>query len=798
MRIQNWTLRYEDYEPLSCQAPCTLFSVLLDHHKMPDYSYGLNELEVTPLAEKDCCFEAQVEVDEATLSKEYVELTFAGLDTICHIFLNGELLDKVKNMHRKYTYDVKERLHPGSNTLRLEFKSPIRYFTEHHNKHYLYTNDGDTLPGAAHLRKALYQSGWDWGPTLPDMGIFRPVFLNAYDVDVIQDVAVRQYHHRDGSVEVEVTASGRHGANTRLYASMDGKRVPLENGTGRFRIEKPRLWWVRGYGEQNLYGLDIEMVSDGQVIDACHKEIGLRTLTVSTQKDADKKGSEFCFVINGVKIFSMGANYIPQDNLLNRVTPERLDEMMQQCLDGNYNTLRIWGGGYYPDDYFFELCDRNGILVWLDFMVACANVYMTTEFEQECVAEAADNLKRLHHHACLGLICGNNEMEEMIANQGKGDSLLVRNDYIRLYEHLLPELCETYAPQTFYWPSSPSSGGGFEEPGNFARGDTHYWEVWHGGVPFTTYRQKSFRFCSEYGFESFPSIKTIRSFCEEKDMNCFSRVMENHQKCKGGNGKILRYLADNYLYPHSFENLVYVSQLLQADAIKYGVEHFRRQRGYCMGSIYWQFNDCWPVASWSSVDSFGRYKALHYAAKKFYAPVAMGLFLEQGKLTVNISNETMDGFEGRVHLALCRNDLTVLDSTDAAVSVERLSAQDVFTYKLPQENAYTTYVYADLYDAGGNFLMRQTELLVAPKHFDWKQPEIDVQFADIQDGVEITVCANVFTKGVAIDFRDFDCVLSDNFFDITSAAPYRVVARTSRTAEDLRENVMVKSVFDVR
>lgn len=798
MRIQNWTLHYENYGPLDCQAPCTLFSVLLDHHKMPDYAYGLNELEVTPLAEKDCCFEARVEVDEAALSKEYVELTFAGLDTICHIFLNGKLLGKVKNMHRSYTYDVKALLHPGSNLLRLEFKSPIRYFTERHNQHYLYTNDGDTLPGAAHLRKALYQSGWDWGPTLPDMGIFRPVFLNAYDMDAIRDVAVRQYHHPDGAVEVEVTARGKHGGDAQLYASMDGRRIPLEDGTGRFRIENPKLWWVRGYGEQNLYGLDIEMVSGGQVIDKVHKEIGLRTLTVSTQKDADGKGSEFCFVVNGVKIFSMGANYIPQDNLLSRVTPERLDEMMQQCLDGNYNTLRVWGGGYYPDDYFFELCDRNGVLVWLDFMVACANVYMTKEFEQECAAEAAENLKRLHHHASLGLICGNNEMEEMIANQGKGDSLLVRSDYVRLYEHLLPELCETYAPQTFYWPSSPSSGGGFEEPGNFARGDTHYWKVWHGGVPFTTYRQESFRFCSEYGFESFPSIKTIRSFCEEKDMNCFSRVMENHQKCKGGNGKILRYLADNYLYPHSFENLVYASQLLQADAIKYGVEHFRRQRGYCMGSIYWQFNDCWPVASWSSVDSFGRYKALHYAAKKFYAPVAMGLFLEHGRLTVNLSNETMNGFDGRIHLALCRNDLTVLDSRDISVSVERLSAQDVYTYKIPAEDAHTTYVYADLYDAARRFLMRQTELLVPAKHFEWKQPALDIQFADTQDGVEITVRSNVFAKGVAIDFRDFDCVLSDNFFDVTSAEPYRVVARTNRAAEELRSNVTVKSVFDVR
>ena len=798
MIVKDWTLYYEGQEPVACQAPCTLYSVLYESGRIPDPFYGLNDQRLTALADKDCAFEAQVEADEALLSRQYVELTFQGLDTICRISLNGVTLDRVKNMHRAYTYDVKELLRPGKNTLRLEFASPTRYFAERHAKHYLYTNDGDTIPGAAHLRKALYQSGWDWGPALPDMGIYRPVTLEGYDVDRIGDVAVRQHHREDGSVEVEVSVAGKRGADTVCYASMDGKRVELTGGTGRIVVENPRLWWVRGYGEQNLYDLDIEMTAGGRVIDRCRKEIGLRTLTVSTAKDPDGGGSEFCFVNNGVKIFSMGANYIPQDNLLSRVTPARLDEMMVQCLDGNFNTLRVWGGGYYPDDYFFQLCDRNGILVWLDFMVACANVYMTEEFERECAAEAEGVLKRLHHHASLGLFCGNNEMEEMIANQGKGESLLVRNDYVRLYEHVLPELCERYAPQTFYWPSSPSSGGGFDEPGNFARGDTHYWEVWHGGVPFTTYRKKSFRFCSEYGFESFPSMKTIRTFCEEKDMNCFSRVMEDHQKCKGGNGKILRYLADNYLYPSSFEDLVYLSQLLQADAIKYGVEHFRRQRGYCMGSIYWQFNDCWPVASWSSVDSLGRYKALHYAAKKFYAPVAMGLFLEKGRLAVNISNETMADFRGHIQLSLCRSDLTVLDQVRAEAAVEALTAKDVFSYKVPESDPYETYLYVDLYDGAGNFLMRQTELLVPAKHFSWLPPHLDFQFTDAEGGVEIAVTSDVFTKGVAIDFDSFDCVLSDNFFDLTDGRPYRVTARTDRSAAQLRDHLLYKTVNGIR
>ena len=797
MKIQNWTMYFKDYEPLSCTAPCTMYSVLLEHDKIPDPFYGLNERELQHLGEKDCTFEAVFIPEDEILARDYVELIFHGLDTICHIYLNGTRLDKVKNMHRTYAYDVKELLHQGENTLRLEFKSPVQYFTEEQRKHYLYMNDGDTIPGTAHLRTAMYQSGWDWGPTLPDMGIFRDVELKAYNTDRIDYVLVSQKHHH-GKVDVKLRVATVRDAGCQLYATLDGKRVLLEGGEATIRVDNPKLWWVRGFGEQPLYDLDVELVKKGEVIDTDHKCIGLRTLTVSTEKDADKKGSEFCFVINGVKIFSMGANYIPMDNLLSRVTPERQDALIQMAIDANFNSLRVWGGGYYPEDHFYDLCDEKGILVWEDFMVACANIWLTEDMEEEFTCEAIDNLTRLQHHASLGLLCGNNEMEDMIINAGAQNTELVRHDYLHLYEHLLPEICREYAPDTYYWPSSPSSGGGFDDPGNIARGDTHYWTVWHGGVPFTTYRQLNFRFCSEYGFESFPSMKTIRTFCEEKDMNCFSRVMENHQKCKGGNGKILRYLSDNYLYPASFENLVYASQLLQADAIKYGVEHFRRHRGYTMGSIYWQFNDCWPVASWSSVDSFGRYKALHYAARKFYAPVAMGLFLENGRLMVNVSNETMADFRGSVKLTVCRNDFTEMDHKEAVIEVGALTSEDVLRYKIPNVDSYSTYLAVDLFDEAGVFIMRQVELLTPPKHFDWLEPRITAKFTDVDGGVEIAVSSNVFTKGVYIDFQDFDCVLSDNFFSLTDSWPYRVTARTNRSARELKENILIKTVYNIR
>ena len=794
MYLTDWKMSYEHYKDISCKAPCSMYSVLFEHKFIDDPFYGMNEREYSKLSEKGCAFECEFNVDEDILNKEFVELTFLGLDTICKIILNDNLLAEVDNMHLAYTYNVKSILKEGKNKLQLLFSSPVNYFKEMNNKHFLYTNF-DTIPGAIHLRKALYMSGWDWGPTLPDMGIFRPVVLEAYDGDKIDNVYVRQYHN-EGEVELEIVAETVHNKGFDLFGKIDGKEFKLKDGKARVKIDNPKLWWVRGYGEQYLYDLTIDMVENGVVVDTNTQKVGLRTLTVSTE--LDETGSEFCFVINGVKIFSMGANYVPQDNLLSRINPERTEELIKTAVDANFNTLRIWGGGYYPEDEFYDICDKYGIMVWQDFMVACGNIWLNKKMRQHFIDEATYNVKRLRNHASLALLCGNNEMEEGVACwEGIGVTELIRQDYLELYERILPEICQELAPDVFYWQASPSSGGGFDDPTCETRGDVHYWKVWHGGVPFTEYRKHNFRFCSEYGFESFPSIKTIKEFCEEEDLNCFSRVMENHQKCKGGNKKILMYMADNYLYPVTFETLVYASQLLQADAIKYGVEHFRRKRGYCMGSIYWQFNDCWPVASWSSIDSNLRYKALHYAARKFYAPIEMGLFLEKDSLAVNVVNETMTDFVGEIKLYVSDSDFDVKESHSIEVCVDSLKSSDVFTLNVDFENMYDQYIYADLYDKNGNFISRNTQLLTEAKHFNWKKPNIKVDVRDIDGGVEFAFTSDVFAKSLSVDFEGIDCILSDNFFDITNKEPYIVKTTTNHSAKELKDSIKLMSVYDI-
>lgn len=795
MIINNWKMTYGDYHTLDCKAPCSMYGVLLENGLIEDPFYGMNERTLAHLSDSGCVFETEIEIDDELLKHSHLELVFLGIDTICSIFVNGKLLAKTKNMHRRYIFDIKHIAHLGKNQIRLELSSPTQYFKEMNEKHFLMTN-GDTIPGAAHLRKALYMSGWDWGPTLPDMGIFRPIILDAYDIDKIDSIHVRQNHTQD-AVVLDIEVETRHNTSADIFVEIDDKRIKLNNKKGTITIENPRLWWARGYGEQNLYTISAELWSNGEKADEKSQSIGLRTLTVSTTPDED--GSEFCFVLNGVKIFAMGANYVPQDNIISRITREGTEELLKIALDANFNCIRIWGGGYYPEDYFYDLCDSYGLLVWQDSMVACCNVWLTDEMTEEFEQETIYNLKRLRHHPSLALWCGNNEMEEAIVNwrDYDGDNPEIRSDYLRLYESIIPALVSEYAPDIFYWQASPSSGGGFDEPNSTNRGDTHFWDAWHGDKSFTEYRKHKFRFCSEYGFESYPSMKTIKTFCPEEEMNCFSRVMENHQKCKSGNRKILMYIADNYLYPNSLDSLVYTSQLLQADAIKYGVEHFRRNRGYTMGSIYWQFNDCWQVASWSSVDSLGRRKALHYAAKRFYAPVAMGLFLEGDTLSVNISNESMQDFNGKVKVCFSDTSRGILREHEVEVRVSALTSSDVLTLDARCENENSEFIIAELYSDTGSLVMRQSELYVKPKHFEWKRPSFNVDISRHSNVTTLEITADTFAKGVYIDFEDCDPEMSDNFIDLPENQKHQITLKTDKTPSELLRSIRIMSVYDI-
>ena len=398
------------------------------------------------------------------------------------------------------------------------------------------------------------------------------------------------------------------------------------------------------------------------------------------------------------------------------------------------------------------------------------------------------------------MLCGNNEMEEAICNWpcADGNDPLVRADYLELYEHILPELCLKYAPNHPYTPSSPTSGGSFDYPNDPTRGDVHFWDVWNGGCGFEEYRKHKFRFCSEYGFESLPSVKTVYSFCPPSERNMLSYTMENHQKHWHGNEKILRFIAEHYRVPSTIEESVYASQLNQATAMKFGVEHFRRNRGYTMGSVYWQLNDCWPVASWSSIDYFGRYKALHYFARRFYAPTLVGLFLENGEMTINVANEKMSEFNGYVIAGIVKNDLTCVQKRRFDVKVGSLSSSDIASVSAVDfENSREHVFFAELYSKDGELIGTTSELFCEPKHFIFIEPKISISAQKDGDTVYLTLNSESYARAVEISFNSYDLHLSDNYFDLFSDTPRTVSIKTELSAEEILNDISIMSVYNI-
>ena len=801
-------------EWMDAQIPDSVYGILLKKGLMPDPYYRMNELDALKLMECDFGFRTSFNITQEQLEEDFLLLRFDGIDTLADIFFNDEYLGHCDNMHRIWEFDILEMAKEGENSLRVQIYSPTKYIAEENEK--LYTGGSlECMEGFPHLRKSHCMFGWDWGPRLPDAGIFREVSIlhgkkarleqvyitqdweqmgidtkSGFESDaelledskvcqdrvtVICDVTIENMSDRDAEdgLVLKTTLIDPQGR-------MVGKKSSDTDSADwdRFVVENPQKWWPHGYGEQPLYTIEVVLEDeDGCVLDTFIRRIGLRTITMNTDKD--EWGECFAHEVNGVKIFAMGADYIPEDNILSRVTKERTWKLLKDAAEANHNCIRVWGGGYYPDDWFYDACDELGLIVWQDFMFACASYELDDEFERNVSAEIRDNIRRIRHHACLGLWCGNNEMETQTLDKVWKPSIKQKYDYIKLYEYIIPKIVEEEDPATFYWPSSPSSGGNFDNPWDENRGDAHYWDVWHGNKPFTEYRKFFFRYLSEFGFQSFPCMKTVESFTEPEDRNIFSRVMEMHQRNRAANGKILDYLSATYLYPANFEMMMYASQLLQADAIRYGIEHFRRHRGRCMGTVVWQLNDIWPVASWASIDYYGRWKALHYAEKKAFAPVMISCE-EVGELSerphciaqpapieksarLHVANETMERVSGKVTWELCEPDGSIILSGKKNVAVEPLSG--VWLEKLDFSDYDELAVYLSYaFSVDGEVVSENTCLFTAPKHFAFKDPELSYR----REGNTLIISAAAYAKNVWIEGVDGDVKLSDNSFDMNA------------------------------
>lgn len=806
-----WRMREADSETWhSAHVPGSVYADLMADGTMPDPFWRENELDAFERMKKDYVYQRTFTVTEAQLAHAHVELVCEGLDTLAHVSLNGHEIAFADNMHITWVWDVKEQLHTGENTLEIRFDSPIRYCAKKAEEAPGWESS-DATPGFRHLRKAHCMFGWDWGPRLPDAGIWRPIFLRTWDAARLENALMLQAHH-DGVVDVTIRPeiAGESAWSAEITAP-DGEVMTIPETTAAEQvvtIQNPQLWWPNGLGKQPLYRVTVRLAAG----DTRTWRIGLRTMTVSREKD--EWGEEFCHVVNGVKVFAMGADYIPEDNILARVTPERTRRLLDDCKAANFNAIRVWGGGYYPDDAFYDICDELGLLVWQDLMYACAFYDLTPDFERSIRVETQQNVARVRHHASLALICGNNEMEMFMAG---ANSALINHrtwefvptyphhitDYVKMFEYILPAIVKETAPQTYWWPASPSSGGNFDAPNDENRGDNHYWDVWHGEKPFTEYRKFFFRYASEFGFQSFPCLKSVEQFTLPDDRNIFSRVMERHQRNQAANGKILSYLSQTFRYPNSFDDLLYASQLMQAEAIRYGVEHWRRNRGRCMGAIIWQLNDIWPVASWASIDHYGRWKALHYAAKRFFAPVMISAE-EEGELSqnpkineyhpapleksfrLNVCNETLQDVTGEVVWALRTPDGAIVRQGHQALTIPAMSAK--WLDKVNCADASLTGHYVSFAFVVDDVAVSEgTCIFCAPKHFEFTDPQLTVE----KRGDTLVVTSRAYAKQVWLESEDADLLLDDNAFNMN---PGTKLVRVLRGAA---EKVRVRSVWDL-
>ena len=847
-------------DPIPATIPGSVYSCLLENKLMPDPYWRDNELDALKLMENDFLFTEHFVPEKEVLSSDRVILKFDGIDTIADITLNGTFLGHTENMHRSFEFDVKELLKEGENELTVKFFSPLKFCAASHEK-IKNMESTDAVPGYPQLRKAHCMFGWDWGPRLPDAGFYRPIrLLGVKKARLSDDIRVMQEHeieetgvhgnvvkkvklavtavtdpvHAEG-VHAEITLTDPDGRTT-CFAADEKEEKCLG---GKLTVENPKLWWPNGYGGQDLYTVTVRLIDDatGEELDQTQKRIGLRTVTVDTSpfpeeerdphigpqvREDRKEGRHFDFVVNGLRIFAMGGDYIPEDNILQRVTRDRTEILIRDAAEAHYNCIRIWGGGYYLDDFFYDLCDEYGLLLWQDFMFACASYELTEDFEENLKAEFTEVVRRLRHHASMSVWCGNNEMEAQVLEDhwngefnelipGMGGIRPVHHasnkqyyDYIKLYEYILPKIMKAEAPEAFYWPSSPSSGGNYEDIYEENIGDAHYWGVWHGGDQFSDYRKHHFRFLSEFGFQSFPCMETVRSFTEPEDRNVFSEVMEMHQRNTAANGKIMNYLSATYRYPKNFDELLYCSQMLQLDAIRYGVEYFRRIRGTCMGTVVWQLNDIWPVASWASIDYYGRWKALHYGEKRFFAPVSITCE-EHGRLdqkpfvnslpipveysaALHVANETGETVKGTVRWQLRRPDSSVIRENEKDIEITPYSGtwldREIYNGLADEREMHLYYEFVQ----DGKIVSSGSAMFVAPKHYRFADPKLSVRV----EGETVIVTSEGYAKGVCIESEDGNLRLSDNFFDMEKGE--RVLTIVGKKPEG---ELRVRSVYDI-
>ena len=798
----EWKFKQADKEEwLPATVPGTVHTDLLNNGKIEDPYYRLNEKKQQWIDKIDWEYQTSFNVGSEIMAKNNISLNFKGLDTYADVYLNDNKILSGDNMFREWEVNCKEFIKEGENSLRVYLTSPIKIGLEK-----LEAN-GYPLPAAndqsengglenkkvsIFTRKAGYHYGWDWGPRLVTSGIWRPVFLKAWDNAKIENLYIVQNNVSEKAAELTARFELFAGQDTELTLTVTtedkqvaGEVVNVSKGTNTynvdFTISNPKLWWSNGLGEQHLYNIKGKIYSSDLLLDENKTNIGIRTAKIIQEPDADGNGKSFYLELNGMPVFSKGANYIPNDIFLPRVTPDEYEHIVKSAADANMNMLRVWGGGIYENDIFYDLCDKYGIMVWQDFMFACSMYPGDDHFLQNVKQEATDNVKRLRNHPSVVLWCGNNEIETAWGeyNEYAGWGWKQRYDhdqrkeiwsaYDTLFHHILPEVVNNYTNNTFYWHSSPSAGMGKLAGYQTTSGDMHYWGVWHAQHPFSEFQKYIGRFMSEYGFQSFPEFKSVKKYTIESDRDIESEVMTSHQRSGIGNLRIKSYMADDYIIPEDFEQFLYVGQILQAVAIQEAIEAHRRAMPFCMGSLYWQINDCWPVASWSSIDYYGRWKALQFFVRNSNKNVIVSSTTKGENVTISVVSDETENIDGELKLKIIDFAGNELWSESIEIEVPQNSSKIYFEKEIKAlvvDNDASGIVLVSEFSNVDNSLDTDLYYFVKPKDLKLNDPGLNIEVKEEAGKYIIEASSHSLVKNLFLTVDEGYEMFSDNYFDI--------------------------------
>lgn len=806
-------------------VPGTVHNDLMTHQLIENPQIGLNEDKVQWVEEKDWEYKTHFVLENDFLKNAVIEINFEGLDTYADVFVNQKLVVSTDNMFVGTRVNVKPYLKEGENELRIYFHSPVIKGLEKLQKF------GHILPAHNELapeerrtnvftRKAPFHYGWDWGPRLVTSGIWRPAQLLAWSHGVISDLYIVTKHvsHEKAlliaNVDINAEKEGIYSLKLFINNQDSGltKTVRLKTGMNmeglEITLDNPVLWWPNGYGDAYLY--DFEFVLEHENLITHKRSLRYGVRNINLVQTPDSKGHTFYFEVNGQPVFMKGANVIPSETLTPSISEETYQKLIHSAKSANMNMLRVWGGAIYEEDYFYQLCDENGLLVWQDFMFACSLQPGTPAHLESIRKEAADNVKRLRNHACLALWCGNNEnlygwhtwgWQEEFEKEVRD---YLWKTYEKIFYEILPEAVKSFDPQKSYWPSSPSTID--NKVPDRKSGDEHDWTIWFGQKPIDAYWENVPRFVSEWGMQAFPAIATINSFVGEEEPGLNTPVMHHRQRSRmdwlkpgfNGNDMIEWYVEQYYTPPGDFPGLVYLSQVLQAEAYKTAIEAHRTAMPYCMGSLYWQLNDCWPTTSWSSIDYFFRWKAAHYAVKKAFEPVILTARQTDDSVEIFSVSDNNEFNNAILKAKLMDFYGNVLLSKEQAVSIPPGTAKSIMTFDLSAQkeaNWHYKRLLVFTLEHNGQEITSNHLFFARPKDLEFPKPEIISTIRKINDKYRVDISSKTLVKNLCIEVPDPAASYSDNFFDVLPGKTHTI--QISNCSEPIaREVLKFRSVND--